>query len=281
MIRPMKRALREPLLHFVLLGAALFALHALMTPEPAAMAEARTVDVSDGFVEALRRRHRQRTGAEPTADELESLVSAHVREEALVREARQAGLDRGDPIVRRRLVQKIEFLIAASVEVPAPTDAELGAEVEAHPERYRRPDRTSFEHVFFARDRRGERAAADATAVLAALRAADGGEAHRRGDPFLLGHAHRRKTGSEIARGFGPAFAEALVALPDGQWSDPIESAYGLHLVRVTAREPGGMPPLDSIRARVLHDVTEARREELTERAIGDLVATYEVRRGP
>lgn len=278
--RPRRASLlREPLVHFVAMGAILFGAHAAVSSPPAAGAEAAPILVSEAFVEGLRVQHRRRSGRAPTADEVEALVRQHVREEVLYREARAFGLDRGDAIVRRRLVQKMEFLLAGTVEVDDPTDADLEAWVRAHPDRFARPERITFTHVFFSRDRRAGSASEDAARALRDLLASGVARAPERGDPFLLQYDFERRSRADVAGAFGDAFAEALFGEAPGRWGGPIDSAYGSHLVRVTAREPGGPPALDDVRERAAREWLEERRAQAVERRVGALVEAADVRR--
>lgn len=273
---------REPLFHFVAIGALLFAIdHALAggasegtgdTPEP--------IVVDRAFVEGLRARHRERTGREPDGREEEALVRDHVREEALYREARAAGLDEGDAIVRRRMVQKLEFLVAGSVQVREPRDEELEAWMREHEDALRVPSRVTIEHVFFARDRRGEAVERDAREALEVLRAARGRDgAAELGDPFVRGSALGPATEPQIAAAFGPAFARAVIELAPGEWQGPIASAYGAHLVRVTRRDEARTPALEEVRAQVAAAWIEARRAERAEQELARLVARHPVER--
>ncbi|MCC7542626.1 MAG: peptidyl-prolyl cis-trans isomerase [Deltaproteobacteria bacterium] len=279
----MRSVLREPLVHLVVLGALLFGLHRAVggggQRRPAV--DPRVIAIDDAFVTALAREHAARTGREPDRAGRRALVKAFVREEALYREARAHGLEAGDVIVRRRLVQKMEFLLEGTVELPAPTEAELSAWLRAHPEDHRVAPRVAFAHVFFARDRRRERAEADAREALAEIRRSTP-EPERLagvGDAFLLGLDIGLRDRRAIAGSFGDRFAAAVMELPVGAWQGPIESSYGFHLVRVTRSEPGRLPALAEVRTQVERAWRRARREEATQRAIERVVASYRVER--
>lgn len=248
-----RRWWREPLLHFLLIGAVLYAADAASS----AGADGTTDEAPIVVGPAL-------SGAPP--DE----VARYVEREALYREARRLGLDRGDLIIRRRLIQKMEFLIDDLAAPAPPTEAELQAWLAAHADRYRRPRRVTIEHVYFSRDRRGEAAEADARRALADPEGAAG-------DPYLGGRVLRGRTESDLARELGGAFAAAVVDLEPGRWHGPIPSAYGLHLVRVTAVEPARAATLDEVRARVEADLREARRAEAAAAARREIVARYRV----
>lgn len=251
-----RRWLREPALHFVAIGLGLFGLHAAV----AGRAPSPHIVVSASFVEGLRREQTQRTGRPPTPEEERGLIDRFIDDEVLYREAVALGLDRGDLIVRRRLVQKMEFVARGAAPEREPSTAELQAFLDAHAARYGAKVAVSFRHVFLSRDRRGPRAHDDAAIALSALRAgADPGSV---GDPFLQGASWKARTEPEVAVIFGDAFAQAVVALPQGAWSEPIASSYGEHLVHVEARAEAGAPALPSVLARVHEDWQSARREE-------------------
>ncbi|UJR79224.1 PpiC domain-containing protein [Sandaracinus amylolyticus] len=253
---------------FVAAGAVIFAIdRALARDED----PARAIVIDDAFVAGLRARFVERHGRPPDAREEDALVRDFVRDEALSREARAAGLDDGDAIVRRRLVQKIELMLAGSVHVPEPDDAALEAWMRAHEDELRTPARVTLEHVLFARDVRGARAEDDARAALLA-------GATERGDPFVRGRAIGPASESRIAAEMGPAFARAVITItPEQGWIGPIASTYGAHLVRVIARDEARMPALDEARARVIAAWTEERRAALVEAEIARIVASYGV----
>jgi hypothetical protein len=268
----LRRLAREPLLHFAVLGLLVFGLHrAFGEPEPVED-DGRTLVLDARFVEALRARARSARGRDVDADAVER---EWMREEALVREARRLGIDRGDTIVRRRLVQKMELWLDAAVEVPEPTEADLAAALEARADAYRRPRTVAFEHVFFARSRPdpGE----DARRALRRLIA---GEAET-GDPFLLGRSVSARPLADVAGAFGPPFARLVDEAPVGAWSGPFESSYGLHLVRVTERTDSRAPTLPEVRDRLREALVTERREAAVDEAVTTLVSRYRVRREP
>ena len=263
--------LRDPLVHCLAAGAALFALHAAFAGEGD---EEDVIRVSAAQVERIATQWTARMGRPPEAGELDGLLAEHVREEALVREARRLGLDRGDVIVRRRLVQKLRFVTEDVEGAPNPDEAALRGFFEADPERYRTPERVSFSHVFFSRESRGD-AAADASRLLAS---GGPGEAWRsRGDPFMLERGVADRPLREVARDYGDAFADALGELVPGVWSGPLASALGVHLVRLDDRAPSRIPAFESVRGRVAVDWESARRARANERHIEELVGRYRV----
>ena len=265
---------RSPLALFLVLGAGVFALDRGLDRGDA---ERRVIAVTDEQVAAVRARWEAQWGREPTALELERLVDEAVREEILYREAQRLALDRDDPIVRRRLAQKMTFLLEDRVELPAPSPGEIRAHYEAHAERYREPRRTTFRHVFLSSDRRAD-SERDAVRLLDVLGAAGEGGWRRLGDPFMLLGEYADRTDRELAELFGEPFAAALGELAVGVWQGPVRSAHGVHVVRVLGRREAQLPDLNAVRQRVVADLVEVRAREQHEAAFEALRARYEVR---
>jgi hypothetical protein len=270
----MKTLLRDPLLHFLLLGAGLFVLYRLVAGDEVGPRE---IVVSARTVEGLADNWQRVWQRPPTQAELDRLVEDYVREEVLYREALAAGLDRDDTIVRRRLRQKMEFVSDDLAAQAAPTDSELQGYLDAHPDAFRRPAHVSFEHVYFSRDRRGERAGAEASAALAQLQAGGARESAMLGDSIALAASYQAIAVDELDRLFGDGFAAQLIDLPQGQWAGPAESSYGLHLVRVTAVVPGSLPPLADIRDEVTRDLLAKRRQQASDEFYRRLRAGYTI----
>jgi hypothetical protein len=260
------------LIHFVLLGCGVFWLYGRVAPRDAT----HTIELAARDVEALRQDQRRRLGTEPTAADDAALTERYVDDEVLYREALLMGLDRGDIIVRRRLLQKMEFLLEGLHPIPEPSDAELEAYLAAHADRYRAPARIDLTHVFVSRDRHGDGADGVASALREQLAA--GGDPAALGDPFLRGRELRAQSEQDLAGTFGPAFARAATELPVGEWSRPVTSSYGLHLVRVSRRIPSELPALARIRAAVQQDWAEERRRETLRAAVAELRKKYVVR---
>lgn len=270
----MRRFLREPLLHFVLLGGALFALHA-MRSEPGERAN--RIVIGAAQVEHLAAGFARTWMRPPRPEELDGLIQEYVREEVASREALELGLDRDDTIVRRRLRQKLEFVTESLAALVEPTDAELQAFVGDHPEKFRLEARTSFEQLFVSTERRGSAAEADARALLAELASGGGGASDELGDPTLLPGVLELASASEIDRLFGDGFARALEATEPGRWAGPFPSAYGLHLVLVREREPGRLPALAEARDAVRSEWLAAKRGQALEEFYASLLERYEV----
>jgi hypothetical protein len=224
----------------------------------------------------LRDDFRRRTGRMPSATDEQQLVDAYANDEILVREGMALGLDRGDVVVRRRLIQKMELLLENTEPVPAPSEAELQAYLASHAARYASPARVSFTHVFISIQRAGDRAGSEADALRAQLEA--GADPATLGDPFLRGREFRLHAQGELASIFGAPFAAEVMALPENVWSAPLRSSFGLHLVRVSEKRAGTGPELAAVREQVEREWRAERRASLDRDARARLRARYVVR---
>ena len=257
---------------FLVLGVGVFALD--LWPARGG-GESRVIEVTADEVERLHARWTAQWGRPPTGPELESLIAEAVDEEILYREAQRLGLDVEDAIVRRRLAQKMTFVLEDAGNA-APSGDEVEGYYARHAERYRRPARTTFDHVFLSADRRAD-PSGDAAVLLRQMAGGDGGW-KQLGDPFMLARTYAARTDPQIARLFGAGFADAVSALPAGGWHGPVESTYGMHLVRVRDRSASRTPPLDELRDRVVADLREERRRERGRAGYQGLRDDYEVR---
>lgn len=272
-----KSLLREPLLHFLLLGLALFALDAWL--RPASNAEARReIVVSEARIRSLAQNFARTWQRPPTRDELDGLVESFVREEVMVREALAMGLDRDDAIIRRRLQQKVEFVSEEAAALATPTDEELRAYMAAHPEQFQREPRLSFRQVYLDPRKRASSLDADARRLLDALNRPNPPDFANLGDRLLLLEPrYDGATPTDIARQFGAEFAAAVTRQPVGRWAGPIASGYGVHLVKVDVLQPGAAAELDAMRPLVLREWSNARRQEVSKAFYEKLRASYAI----
>lgn len=232
----LKRILREPLVHFLALALLIFAAHGLLrtgadAPEKIVVSASKIEQMAKVFTKTWQR--------SPTADELKGMIDDYVKEEILVRQALELGLDRDDTVVRRRLRQKMEFLNAADAVPVTVTDPELEAYLEANPATFATDAKLAFEQVFLNPARHGDTIAEDAAALLAELRSNDTADPASLGDVSLLPAAVLHTSKAAIDQTFGGDLADALEKAPLGQWTGPIASSFGLHLVRVSEHAPG------------------------------------------
>jgi hypothetical protein len=269
----MRHLLREPLLHFLLLGAAIFAAFHWMSG-PATRPDA--IVVTQGRIEALAAAFARAWQRPPTEEELDGLIRDYIREEVAVREAISLGLDEDDTIIRRRLRQKLEFVsddLAAQAE---PTDEELNAYLTAHPDAFRTEPRFTFTQIYLNPERRGDSLARDAAQLVAQLQRG-APDVAALGDPFLLEPRFEALRESEVRSQFGETFASALSTLEPGRWQGPVASGYGAHLVLVTERTEGGIPQLAEVRDAVRREWTHTKRVEATELFYRTLLQRYTV----
>lgn len=256
-----RSALREPLVHFLIGGALIFAFFAWRGEE--ADPASRVIAV-DREVQAQIALDYERTMQRPPTDaELDALTERWVREEVLYREALRLGFDAGDPVVRRRLAKKMEFLAVSSADAAEPGEAELERWYRANAARYTSDLRLSFDQVYFA-----ERP--DPATVLSGLRQ----DWQAAGEPASLPASVEARDKAQVAAQFGAGFAEALATMKAGAgWQGPLASGVGWHFVRLRQVEAGTVPPLDTVRERVIEDwrrATAREREEAAYRLLRD-----------
>jgi parvulin-like peptidyl-prolyl isomerase len=276
--RRLRAILREPLLHFALGGALLFLAYEHYAPRPPPAAS-RDIVITDANIAALRSELVQLYHRQPSEAELNELIQDHIDTEVLYREALALGLDTGDIVVRRRMEQKMRFLIEGTTRLPDATDAELDAWLESHRADYDEPERVRLSHVFVSRDLHGDETEALAAKLRAGLVAhGDTPEAATRtGDSFPGGFDFDLLTQRELVRYFGADFAAAVMSLPQASWSQPIASPHGLHVVWVREHVPGRRVSLDELRDHVRYAFDEDRHRQSNETRLAELRARYTI----
>jgi len=273
----MKKLLDEPLLHFLLIGAAIFAMFFVVRGSDDARPNEEQIVVSAGKVEHLAALFARTWQRPPTRAELEALIEDFIREEAAYREGMAMGLDRDDTIIRRRIRQKLDFVaedLAAQIE---PTDEDLKAHLAAHADAFRVEPRLSFRQVYFDPQSRGEALADDIAEVIGVLSGDPSIDAAALGDRILLEHAYASVSQRDVANLLGAEFAEAIAELEVGAWHGPIRSGYGAHAVIVDEKREGRLPELDEVRDAVLREWENERRLEMIDAFYKALVEKYEV----
>lgn len=263
-----KSFLKEPVLHFLLIGVAIFAAYGLVAPNSK---EGARIVVTQGVVDALAREYQARWQRPPAEQELTGLVEAYIRDEIMYREGTALGLGRDDPVIKRRVRQKLDVIAEEQLARDTPTDAELAAYLAQHADRFTRPGTVSFEQTYFP-----------ATATAAELEAARA-SAVRGADPERLRPASMLPPRVEnvpldlVARDFGDEFAAGIATLPLNEWAGPVRSGFGQHLVRVTARTPPIVPPLAEVRPSVAREWENERRLASLAESYRKLRSQYEV----
>lgn len=266
-----RRLLREPLLHFLLLGALLFVVYGWLNR--AGLAAPDEIVVSRSQVEGLVMQFERVWQRPPTADERQALIDSWIRDEVFYREALAMGLEQDDPVVRRRLSQKLQFILDTGSESAAPTDAELQAWLDEHRDRYQIEAAYTLRQAYFDPARHGERIDA---VIAQAKRALDAGRPAA-GDSTML-PADLAARAADVERTFGSEFEQALRKLPVGGWQGPVRSAFGLHLVELKSREDARAASLAEVRPEVARDLMQARTDAAEAALYENLRAKYAVR---
>jgi len=271
----MRRWLREPLLHFLLLGFAIFGAYRLLGADEQPPS---SIVVTEGTINGQIESFSRTWLRPPTPQEVEELIREYVREEVYYREGMALGLDRDDTVIRRRLKQKLEFVAEAAGIATEPTDEDLRAYLEQRRDAYRTDARLSFVHVFLSAERRGDAVEQDAARVLGTLQSSKAAiDPAALSDPTLLELRFEDVPLRDVAAQFGDEFAERVVELPVGQWQGPVESGYGLHLVLVGARTDDRAPELDEVRDALRRDWLNERRIAANEAYYQSLLQRYTV----
>lgn len=266
-----KRLLREPLVHFLGIGLLLFGLYALVAP---ADTGGDRIVITEATITDLKASHAKLWGRPPTDAELKGLIEARVSDEILYREGLAMGLDRNDAVIKRRVRQKYE-LIAEEEDSAAPTEADLEAFLKANPDRFRAPPVVRFTQVMVPLEGPAANVEVEVARLKAQLEA--GADPASAGKPTLLPDRVDRMALDLVARDFGEGFAAALVDPPLNRWVGPVQSAYGVHLVRVDARTLAAVPPLSDVRAEVQREWENDRRLKARDARLAELRGRYTV----
>jgi peptidyl-prolyl cis-trans isomerase C len=275
----MKRLLREPLVHFLLLGAILFGVYAYIERGPGGAEQSKQIRLTTDDLSQMVLVFRSQWRRDPTPEELQALVEDKVREEVLYREALLLGIDKNDTIVKRRMAQKMQFLAEDVGAAREPAPDELGKWYEANRDKFAFPPRVSFRHLYFSPDRRAH-ARDDAAAVLTKLagQPEDSKLAPTRADAFMFQEYYRDRAPEFLGKEFGPNFAVAVARLSPGSWQGPIESGFGWHLVFVDTLIPGRVPAFEEIEADVKTAWLAEQKARAWQKAYQEMRAKYTVK---
>lgn len=269
-----KRLVAEPLLHFFLIGACIFA---VAGQETVPVEEPQVIEITDARLDKLRRRWENEHRRPPTESELDAEVADYVREEILYREALRLGLDEGDSTIRHQLNQKLLFLAENRQPAREPSRAELQEQLVSHPEEFAVGGHARFTHIYVSPGKRGAGAAAHASDILRKLTVEQLGlTPEELSDAFPM-EPHQELPRTEIGKLFGRAFERQLMQAPTGQWTGPIESHYGLHIVYVEDAYGGELPPLADVEDAVRRSWQRARRDRHLEDFYRRLRGQYRV----
>ncbi len=271
----MRKLLKEPLVHFLALGAVLFGIGVLRGGETGPATN--RITITPGAIERLLQGFRLTWQRPPTESEFQGIVEDYLKEEVLYREALQMGLDRNDQIIRRRMRQKLEFLTADLVESFEPTQEELEAHLSANVDLYRQEVTVSLQQVYIGERDGEEQDRARAESILRELETNTSADPELMGDPFMYPATHRDMRERDLLGVFGEEFTVQVVELAIGKWSGPISSAFGLHVVRLDALDLGRPSELGEVRDAVYRDLVSQRTREAEQSYFEGLLAQYTV----
>jgi len=272
------KIVREPLGQFLVLGVLVFGAYSALGSSPPS-ADSEVIEVGRGQLDQMLETFSRTWQRPPTEAEFKGLIDGYVKEEVFYREGKKMGLDENDTIFRRRMQQKLEFLLEPSTEELTPKAGELEAYFERHAEAYKTPVMVEFEQLFFRSDKNGdagEQAAANALEKLSAD--PEAAETTMIGDPTILPAKMDLGGADLIASNFGDAFARAVEEAPVDQWSGPLRSTFGVHLVRPGRKVAASMPAFDAVRGAVHSDWEASRRRDIADRRYQEMKKRYDVR---
>jgi hypothetical protein len=268
----MRTLLGEPMLHFLLIGIALFAAYQWRAPVDS---NGHRIVITRGVVDDLVTQHVAAKGREPSSTELNHLIESYVRDEILYREGVRLGLERDDIVVKRRVRQKIEMIAEEDASTRAPSDVDLFAYLTANPARFVQPAILTFEQVFIGESTSGPAVVQAVAITREGLRS--GTDPEKLGKPTLLPRRMTRTPVDLVARDFGASFAHALENVPVGEWVGPLDSSFGAHYVRVADRTPAAAPQLAAVRDQVVREWENERRQRARDDAYTKMRGEYQV----
>jgi hypothetical protein len=275
---PIARLLKEPLLQFLIIGGVIYGAYALFAA-PEDDYRDNMILVDSNRIDAMISEWEARWNRPPTRQEIDGLIQAYIKEDVLYRQAVAMGLNEDDPITRRRMAQKLEFLTSDLARLQEPKEGELEQFFEDNIDAYRDPDRISFTQLFFDPDARGDATLVDAERVLEQVRAV--GEPTEDmaelSDRFMLQNYFASASELDIRRQMGSGFAEQVVKLAPGQWHGPVLSGFGVHLVYVYSFQAAPQPEFENVQARVLEDWQAEKREEFNAEFLKNLKERYDI----
>jgi peptidyl-prolyl cis-trans isomerase C len=272
------KVFREPLVHFLAIGAAIFVLYSFWGQKDNGENE-RAITITTGEITWLTQAWEKRWNRPPTDKERQGLVDQYLREMVLYREAMAMGLDRDDTVIRRRLAQKLEFLSQDLISPKPPTEDELKAYFKTHIDQYQAPDIITLSHVFIDPDLRGDSTLVDAESIKKQLQALKEPPKDIRayGDMFMLQSYYPDRSEAELLKLFGGGFARSVFELEPKQWHGPVLSGYGTHLVYVHDLLEADPPVFAEVKEQVLQNWESDKREELNEQFVASIVSRYEI----
>jgi hypothetical protein len=272
------RLFREPLIQFLLIGACIYGAYALFANPQEDFRDSR-VHVDSNRINALISEWESRWKRPPTRTEIDGVIQSYIREDVLYKQAVAMGLNEDDPVTRRRMAQKLEFLTSDLADMVQPTEPELETYFEEHQAVYQQPDVVTFRQVYFNPDKRGEATLNDAENALVQLQAVVTVDAllSELGDSSMIQNEFSTVTEAQISRQMGDKFAQSVMNLEAGQWNGPVLSGYGVHLVYVDEYQAAAATGIDDVKPKVLADWQEQQRETFNLDFLNSLKQRYEI----
>ena len=272
------RFLKEPLLHFILAGLALFGAYAWLADDrDSAENDFRTVHIHQADVDWIKGLWSRQWHREPTQDELRGLVADHLKEELFAREARAMKLDENDIVLRHRLAQKLSFLIEDAIDVAQPSENDLQRLYAAHPDRFQSGPSISFRQIYFNPASRKD-SASDAAQVLADLRTrAHVEDTTEMGDRLMVDSSLKEANEQTVSAVFGSEFARSVFTLEPGNWSGPVRSGFGLHLVNVTDLKKAQPLAFAAVQPQLVREWQREQGQLANEKFMNELRKKYRI----
>jgi peptidyl-prolyl cis-trans isomerase C len=273
----MSKILKEPLLYLIVAGVLLYI--AYVSFNNYLNKEENILLITNNEILMLEDGWQKRMNRPPTPEERQGLINQQIREMVLYKTGLEMGLDRNDQVIRRRMVQKVEFMGTDLIRAPQPTEQELISFFEEVKERYTPPETITMTQVFFDPDKRNDQTLIDAEKALVELnkKKINSDELSKYGDSFMLQSYYPNKTKMEIRKLFGNGFTASVFELEPGQWEGPVLSGYGTHLVYIHAHEKNTVPEYADVREKVKADWMDKKQKELNDKYIDELMARYEI----
>ncbi len=275
----LRRWLHEPLLHVLLIGATLFVVYYALNPGAGRRQDPNTIVITADDLAQIRLAWMAQWHRPPTSEEMHNLLDGKIREDVLSREAMALGLDKDDTIIKRRLAQKMEFLMEDASSLREPADDELRRWFAQNAQRFATPSLVTFRHLYFSPDRRAAHAREDAAEALRKLvgKPEQSPELEGLSDRFMFQDFYAERSPDQVANIFGTNFARALPGLKSGKWQGPIESGLGWHLVWVVSSIPSRLPAFEEVEATVKSEWSDEQRAEGKRKIFDHMKARYQI----
>jgi hypothetical protein len=269
----MKRFFKEPLLHFLLIGAAFFLLYSWVGEKDLSQ---NTIVIDESDLDEIVSKFEMQWKRNPTEEELTAIVEKRIEEEVFYQEALKMNLDHNDEIIKRRLAQKMQFLSNDISTMVQPKDDELKSYYSKHPDKYIAEAKYTLYQVFFSPDQR-EDFKGDANRILEQIKNVSFEQALQMGDEISLPNYFESTSAFHLSRQMGNEFTVAISDLKTGTWQGPISSGYGVHLIFIEAKLDPQLTPFDDVRNKVLEDYNHEHQKEVKASILSELEKNYQI----